>query len=159
MDGIKEWNRQILLYARRDNYFTPTEIDPDVTIKSYRRGVDVPQCPFASDLACYSVDTRNWPHLGRGVIWIPVPAPEDRLWQNDLETVEERPGALRYLPQVMMHELGHVAGIGEMGGTLGPEVKPLVALMTLYIPKALVPTPSFQDVRGFLLADEEHTHQ
>ena len=135
-------------YKISKTYFTPSR-NADVTIETYVRGNSGdPECP--KTYGCLSYDKQRAPHFDGQehrlwIYWPPWPSGETD-WTNELYEAKNKPGQLYYLPQIIAHELGHAMGIGHLAAAAE-------GIMSAYNPHALVPVPSLQDVRGFLLVD------
>ena len=69
----------------------------------------------------------EYPELEHQQFWIEFPPrfPGDgdyKEWTNDIAEVRQMPDDFYYLPQVIMHEFGHTAGLGHtlVGDVMGP---------------------------------------
>ena len=100
---------------------------PDTTIRGYWN-------PYGTSLndkckgsiACV-YGGGEYPELEHQQFWIEFPPrfPGDsdyKEWSNDIMEVGLRPYDFYYLPQVIMHEFGHTAGLGHtlVGDVMGP---------------------------------------
>ena len=74
--------------------------------------------PTKTIIACvYGGGT--YPELGDQKFWIEYPPqfPGDaKEWTNDPDEARRQPDDFYYLPQVIMHEFGHTAGLGHTPG-------------------------------------------
>ena len=75
------------------------------------------------------------------------------LWTNDAGEAIEFPGTYYYLPQVIMHELGHAAGLGH------PDIPSGNYLMGKIYTGKPVPVPTNYDLNGIRNIYENHKHQ
>ena len=69
----------------------------------------------------------EYPELRHQEFWIQFPPKypgerDYREWTNDIGKVIQMPNDFYYLPQVIMHEFGHTAGLGHTltGDLMGP---------------------------------------
>ena len=100
---------------------------PDTTIRGYWN-------PYGTSLndkckgsiACV-YGGGEYPELEHQQFWIEFPPrfPGDgdyKEWTNDIAEVRQMPDDFYYLPQVIMHEFGHTAGLGHtlVGDVMGP---------------------------------------
>lgn len=133
-------------------YFTPTSSSASVIIKSYRRSQGE-ECD-AKALGCTGDgEDTTFPHFGKDRdLWIPFPPATNAEWTDDIEKWEDDPTGTRYLPEVIIHELGHVMGLGHLEAWAN-------AIMRLgYVVHMRIPTPTEEDVRGFEIVTAPHVH-
>ena len=150
--AVKEWHRHI-----GPDHFIERGSGQDVEVWAYWHPAGY--CDVFRDdaLACVAVDDREGkrpsvaPHIGDQIIWIPFPpAGDGTIWTNDLKDAQNEPHVKYYLPNIMLHELGHTVGMGHLVDDDG--------VMALYDAYRIVPTPTEEDVAAFQAHNEEHTH-
>ena len=103
--------------------FDSVSASPDVTIKGYwnPEGTQLPEkCGYDDALACIRPG-GVYPHFGRSEMWIKYPPSiSGRLsyvrWTNNIDDAKSMPGTYYYLPETIMHEFGHAAGLGHSAG-------------------------------------------
>ena len=101
--------------------FNLVSASPDVTIQGYWNPVGT-QLPnkCGNSVAC-THPGGTYPHLGHQDLWLEYPPqfsmdPDYKRWTNDLSLATNNSDNYVYLPGVMMHELGHTAGLGHPAG-------------------------------------------
>ncbi len=103
--------------------FSTVSSGEDVVVHAYRVA-DGDLCQ--GGLGC-TTPGGTYPHLASQKLFIPVPPtpPYKGLvttWTNNGSIAENNPHVHYYLPYVMIHELGHIAGLGHLpfkGGIMG----------------------------------------
>ena len=116
-NAANAWNN-----TQTDVDFVPVESSPDTTIQAYwnpsgGEGL-INRC---RTIACTHPTTggsADYPHLQHQDTWVEFPPqyPLDtspKQWTNSTWYAKRYPQSYYYLPQVMMHELGHIAGLGH----------------------------------------------
>ena len=101
--------------------FDAVSTSPDTTIRGYwnPRGTNQDDKCTGSIACVYGGGT--YPELGDQKFWIEYPPqfPGDasyKEWTNDPDEARRQPDDFYYLPQVIMHEFGHTAGLGHTPG-------------------------------------------
>ncbi len=103
--------------------FDSVSASPDVTIQGYWNPADAQlpeKCDYHDAIACIRPG-GVYPHFTHSKMWIKYPP---RLsgqlsyvrWTNDIDDARRMPGTYYYLPETIMHECGHTAGLGHAEG-------------------------------------------
>ena len=103
---------------------------PDVTIKRHWYKVLTNKCGSWHALACVKQDgSQDYPHLGGHTMYINYP-PKGKnnhglvtRWTNFLGIARDttQNDVYYYTPHIIMHELGHVMGLGHYKGAAGTD--------------------------------------
>ena len=126
----------------------------DTTIRGYwnPQGTNLEdKCP--KSIACVYKGTSEYPDLRRQPFWIEYPPqfPRDlghKRWTNDPVIAKNNPSQYYFLPQVIMHELGHTAGLGHSPGN---------DVMGGIDSRSPLVTPTSYDVDGINNTYQSHT--
>ena len=134
---------------------------PDVTIKRHWYKVLTNKCGSWHALACVKQDgSQDYPHLGGHTMYINYP-PKGwnwrgfvTRWTNDIVTAQNKnfKDVYYYMPQIVMHELGHVMGLGHYKGATATDAH----IMGGYKMHGPVGSPSPNDKHG--MAEVRRAH-
>ena len=121
----------------------------DVTIKGAWHGTECAE----GALGCTPPGEGTYPHIGSQTLWISYPPrglnAQGKIteWTTNLTRATRNPERFYYLPTVVMHELGHTAGIGHLppGHVMGDMYR-------------LVPSLTDDDKHGISEVTRRHTH-
>ncbi len=118
-NGVTVWNRV------GGAQFTPVQSGQEVMIHAYTtQGGGDDECRGA--FACTTPPPGDdYPHLGTHKLFLQYPPRGDTKsrWTDKLDLAKNNPAKYVYLPFVMLHELGHLAGLGHVPfgeGFMGP---------------------------------------
>ena len=123
----------------------------DVTIKGAWYGTECRK----DALGCTSPGEGTYPHIGSQTLWISYPPKglnaQGKIteWTTNLTRATIDPQRFYYLPMILMHELGHTAGVGHLppGHVMGPYDKDNLSVSL-----------SDDDRHGIQEATQSHTH-
>ena len=151
-DAVDRWNN-----AQSDVNFEAVTSNFDTTIRGYwHPGTGPGEKCGPNALACISGGVGD-PHIPHQEFWIKYP-PKYRSsldyynWTNNINKAKRTDTRFYYLPGTIMHELGHVAGLGHPS-----DVDPIMGPAILGSPKQSL---TIYDVRGMKYLHEGHAvHQ
>ena len=126
--------------------------NPDITLQGYWMGETT--CGSIHVLACATLSpgtSHRYPHFNKQHIYVKFPPDTRKAWTNQLSvaTGPDR-GRYYYIPNLMMHEMGHTGGLGHL-----PPIR--LGVMSTYSHAGPRSAPSGMDKSGMQAATEPHT--